>query len=218
MKNGPMVQRIAVLTGDLVDSRKASDPKRLFEELDTAIEAITGRYGGQGERYRGDGFQIALPVPEHALHAAVLLRAALIRHSEKHQRWDARIAVAIGEARWQPEQRVTEASGEVFVRSGQTLDAMSEGTSHLCLSLSEEPGSECLALLTRFVDDLIEGWSRYAAEAVYLSLWHDEPQQALAKRLGISQPGVHKRLRAARWSLLDDYLRYLAQRFKDDPR
>ncbi|MGR4068749.1 hypothetical protein [Billgrantia sp. C5P2] len=213
-----MVQRIAVLTGDLVDSRKASDPKRLFKELDAALEAITDRYGGQGERYRGDGFQIALPDPATAMHAAVLLRAALIRHSEEDQRWDARIAVAIGKDRWHPEQRVTEASGEVFVRSGQTLDAMSEGASHLCLKLVEESESECLTLLTRFVDDLIDGWSRYAAEAVYLSLWHDESQQALAKRLGISQPGVHKRLRAARWSLLDDYLRYLGQRFKDDSR
>ncbi|MGQ4877308.1 hypothetical protein ACOJCM_01875 [Billgrantia sp. LNSP4103-1] len=213
-----MVQRIAVLTGDLVDSRKASDPKRLFQVLDSAIEAITERYDGQGERYRGDGFQIALPDPTAALPAAVLLRAALIRHSEKQQRWDARIAVAIGEDRWQPEQRVTEASGEVFVRSGQTLDAMSDGAAHLCLSLSGDIESECLALLTRFVDDLIDGWSRYAAEVVYLSLWHEESQQALARRLGISQPSVHKRLRAARWSLLDDYLGHLRHRFKDDPR
>lgn len=213
-----MAQRIAVLTGDLVDSRKASDPQRLFQALDTAIEAITARYGGQSERYRGDGFQIALPDPAAALPAAVLLRAALIRHSEERQRWDARIAVAIGRDPWQPGQRVTEASGEVFVRSGQTLDTMSEGTAHLALSLVEEPGSDCLALLTCFVDDLIDGWSRYAAEAVYLSLWYEESQQALAKRLGISQPSVHKRLRAARWALLDDYLRYLGQRFKDDPR
>lgn len=213
-----MAHYIAVLTGDLVDSRKASDPKQLFEVLDTTLETLTKRYGGQSERYRGDGFQIALPDPTVALPAAVLLRAALIRHSEERQRWDARIAVAIGKDRWQPEQRVTEASGEVFVRSGQTLDAMSEGTSHLCLSLTEEDGSECLALLTRFVDDLIDGWSRYAAEAVYLSLWHEESQQALAKRLGISQPSVHKRLRAARWALLEDYLRYLGQRFKDDSR
>ncbi|WP_111412302.1 hypothetical protein [Billgrantia lactosivorans] len=211
-----MVQRIAVLTGDLVDSRKASDPKRLFEVLDATLEAITGRYGGQSERYRGDGFQLALPDPASAMPAAVLLRAALIRHSEERQRWDARIAVAIGKDRWQPGQGVSEASGEVFVHSGQALDAMSEGSAHLCLV--EDRPSECLALLTRFVDDLIDGWSRYAAEAVYLSLWHEEPQQALARRLGISQPSVHKRLRAARWPLLDDYLRHLEQRFKDNPR
>lgn len=211
-----MAQRIAVLTGDLVDSRKTSDPKQLFKVLDTAIKAIVARYGGQGERYRGDGFQIALPDPATALPAAVLLRAALIHHSEERQRWDARIAVAIGEDRWQPDQRISEASGEVFVRSGQLLDAMSEETSHLCLSLDENSESECLALLTHFVDDLIGSWSRYAAEAVYLSLWHEETQQALATRLGISQPSVHKRLRAARWSLLDGYLRYLGQRFKDE--
>lgn len=207
---------MAVLTGDLVDSRKASDPKRLFALLDTTLEAITERYGGQGERYRGDGFQIALPDPVAALPAAVLLRAALIRHSEPSQRWDARIAVAIGEDHWPAGRRVTEASGEVFVRSGQMLDAMSEGSAHLGISLNEADQSECVALLTRFVDDLIDGWSRYAAEAVYLNLWHAESQQALAKRLGISQPSVHKRLRAARWALLDDYLHYLARRFKGD--
>jgi DNA-directed RNA polymerase specialized sigma24 family protein len=211
-----MAQRIAVLTGDLVDSRKASDPKRLFEVLDAALAAITERYNGRSERYRGDGFQVALPDPAAALPAAVLLRAALIHHSEERQRWDARIAVAIGEASWKPGEQLTEASGEVFVRSGQALDAMSKGSSQLCLSLAEEEESECLLLLTRFVDDLIDGWSRYSAEAVYLSLWHEESQQTLAKRIGISQPSVHKRLRAARWTLLDDYLRYLGRRFRDD--
>ncbi|MBA2778533.1 hypothetical protein [Billgrantia kenyensis] len=211
-----MAQRIAVLTGDLVDSRQASDPKRLFEVLDAALAAITERYNGRSERYRGDGFQVALPDPAAALPAAVLLRAALIRHSEEQQRWDARIAVAIGEGSWEPGEPLGEASGEVFVRSGQALDAMSKGSSQLCLSLAEEEESECLLLLTCFVDDLIDGWSRYSAEAVYLSLWHEESQQTLAKRIGISQPSVHKRLRAARWTLLDDYLRYLGRRFRDD--
>ncbi|MCC5882992.1 MAG: hypothetical protein JJU25_10200 [Halomonas sp.] len=212
-----MAQRIAVLTGDLVESRKANDPQRLFSVLDSALEAICERFGGQGERYRGDGFQIALPDPSKAPLVAVLLRASLIRHSEEHQRWDARIAVAIGESNWQPQYKVTESSGEVFVRSGQALDTMSDGTEHLRLSLGEQGESECLTLLSRFVDNLIDGWSRYSAEAVYLCLWYSESQQALAKRLGISQPSIHKRLRAARWPLLDAYLSHVEQRLKDDP-
>ncbi|MFC3283719.1 hypothetical protein [Litchfieldella rifensis] len=213
-----MSQRIAVLTGDVIESRQVEDSSRLFETLDAALQALATRYRGQGERYRGDGFQLALPDPADAMTAAVLLRAALIRHSEDRQRWDARIAVAVGPDHWDPEQRVTQASGETFVRSGQNLDAMSDSHAHLQLNIADEKESGCLDLLTHFADDLIDGWSRYSAEAVYLSLWHDESQQALAERLGISQPGVHKRLRAARWPLLADYLAYISQRLKDDTR
>lgn len=213
-----MPQKIAVLTGDVIESRQVHDPQRLFGVLDATLHELAERYAGQGERYRGDGFQLALPNPTDAMTAAVLLRAALIKHSEDQQRWDARIAMAVGSDHWDPEQRVTQASGETFVRSGQSLDAMSDSHAHLQLNVVDEKESGCLDLLTRFVDDLMDGWSRYSAEAVYLTLWHDESQQALAERLGISQPGMHKRLRAARWPLLADYLAYISQRLKDDTR
>ncbi|EPC03955.1 hypothetical protein L861_01245 [Litchfieldella anticariensis FP35 = DSM 16096] len=211
-----MQQRIAVLTGDVIESRKIHDQARLFDVLDATLNELTERYGGQGERYRGDGFQLALPCPEYALTAAVTLRAALIRHSEERRRWDARIAVAVGKDAWRDDLRVSEASGEPFVHSGQSLDALSDGQQHLDLRILDGSDGDCPALLTRFVDELIDGWSRYSAEIVYMSLCHDESQQALAKRLGISQPSVHKRLRAARWPLLAEYLAYMHRRLKDE--
>ncbi|GGX80864.1 hypothetical protein GCM10007160_05090 [Litchfieldella qijiaojingensis] len=211
-----MPQKIAVLTGDVIASRKIRDQEHLFGILDAALHALAERYGGRGERYRGDGFQLALPQPEHALTAVAMLRAALIQHSEDRQRWDARIAVAVGKDNWQDDLRVAEASGEPFVHSGQALDALSAGQGHLALKILGKDDNGCLTLLTRFVDELIDGWSRYSAEVVYLSLCHDESQQELAKRLGISQPSVHKRLRAARWPLLAEYLAYMHQRLKEE--
>ncbi|SEK65321.1 hypothetical protein [Halomonas daqiaonensis] len=207
-----MPQRIAVLTGDVIDSRKVDDRPRLYRLLDDCIAELTARHGGHGERFRGDGFQLALPKAATAMEAAVALRATLIEHSEPDQRWDARIAIAVGPA----EGGIAEADGATFVASGRALDALADTNAHLALTPLDAPEDPGLALLIRFVDDLLDGWSPYSAEVVGLSLRHDASQQALAEHLGIRQPSVHKRLRAARWALLSDTLDYLRQRFTEE--
>lgn len=205
-----MSQRIAVLTGDVIDSRKVSDRPRLYQRLDDSLAELATLHGGHGERFRGDGFQLALPHPAHAMRVAVALRAALIEHSEPDQRWDARIAVAVG-----PSPRgIAEADGDTFVASGRALDTMADGSAHLTLARLDEPEDAGVDLLVRFIDDLLDGWSPYSAEVVGLSLRHEASQQTLAKRLGIRQPSVHKRLRAARWPLLSDSLAYFEKRLE----
>ncbi len=208
-----MSRRIAVLTGDVIASRQVTDAAHLYRVLDATLSLLAKRHAGNGQRYRGDGFQLVLADANQAMTAAIRLRAELIRHSEPNQRWDARIAIAVGDDDWQATQAITDADGEVFVRSGQTLDAME--TQHLALSLIEAEHDDCLSLVTRFIDDLVDGWSRYSAEIVALSLQQTVTQQALAERLGIRQPSVHKRLRAARWALLADALACFEKRLAD---
>ncbi|WP_299231791.1 hypothetical protein [uncultured Halomonas sp.] len=208
-------QRIAVLTGDVVDSRKVSDRRRLYRLLDDSLQRLARQQQGHAERFRGDGFQIALPQARHAMTAAIALRAALIEHSEPDQRWDARIAVAVGPARWQADLRIAEADDAPFVASGRRLDRLGEGDEHLALTLLDDPDDGSLALLMRFLDDLLAGWSTYSAEVVQLSLERTLSQQAMATHLGISQPSVYKRLKAARWPLLSDTLAYLETRLAD---
>ncbi|WP_445157236.1 hypothetical protein [Halomonas sp. E14] len=206
--------RIAVLTGDVVESRRVSDRPRLYRWLDDSLATLAQRHGGRAERFRGDGFQLALPHPGQALAAAVALRAALIQHSEPEQRWDARIAIAVGPARWQPDQRLADADEPPFVQSGLALDALGQSDERLALVPGpHDDGS--LALLLRYLDALIDGWSRYSAEVVGLSLAGSPSQQAMAERLGIRQPSVHKRLRAARWALLVDTLAHFEARLGD---
>ncbi|QTF94202.1 hypothetical protein, partial [Halomonas sp. BM-2019] len=161
--------------------------------------------------------QIALPAPRYAVTAAVLLRAELIRRSTRSQRWDARLAIAIGPGTgWQPTQRIGEASAPPFVASGEALDRLS-AEQHLALCLPDAEAG-CLHLLIRYLDEMLDGWTPAAAEAVAARLCHAGSQQALAERLGISQPAVHKRLRTARWSLLQETLAYLEQRFSSSLR
>ncbi|MFO8044405.1 MAG: hypothetical protein R6U30_00850 [Halomonas sp.] len=207
-----MPQRIAVLTGDVIDSRKVDDRPGLYRLLDDNLAELASLHGGRAERFRGDGFQLALPRAAPAMEAAVTLRAALIEHSEPDQRWDARIAVAVGPA----ERGSAETDGATFVASGRALDALADTSVHLSLTRLDAPVDPGLVLLVRYIDDLLDSWSAYSAEVVGLSLRHDASQQALAERLGIRQPSVHKRLRAARWTLLSDTLDYLRQRLADE--
>ncbi|MBB3139979.1 hypothetical protein [Halomonas organivorans] len=211
-----MAIRLAVLTGDVIDSRRIDDARRLRRVLDAVLTRLADRHDGAYQRYRGDGFQLALGRADAALDAAMALRAALIANSDADRRWDARLAIAVGRDRWRPGHELASADGPVFVASGQALDTLDEGDAHLSLNLTDGPIEPCQTLLLRYLDALVDGWSPYAAEIVGLRLEHDETQQALAKRLGIRQPSVHKRLRAARWPLVADTLTHFRERLAQE--
>ncbi|WP_277810957.1 hypothetical protein [Chromohalobacter canadensis] len=202
---------LGVLTGDIVGSRRINDHTRLDQALESTLGLLESQYGARVDRYRGDGFQVALRSPAQAMTAAVLARAALIRHSpSRRETWDARIAVAVGLGHLPETERFASANGEVYVRSGQALDALSGGDTRFALSLPEP--NDALALLTRFADAIIQGWTHNAAEVMYWRLQHAETQQALAKRLGRAQSTIHQRLHAARWPLIEEYLTHVSQR------
>ncbi|XKE46846.1 hypothetical protein LG302_06850 [Halomonas organivorans] len=211
-----MVSRLAVLTGDVIESRRIADARCLHRTLEAALAELADHHDGAYQRYRGDGFQLALPDPAAAVDAAVTLRASLIERSEADQRWDARVAIAVGADTLPPADDLASADGPVFVASGRALDALARRDEHLALAMTTEAVEPCLALVLRYLDELVEGWSPYSAEIVRLRLRHEETQQALAERLGIRQPSVHKRLRAARWPLLVDTLALFRKRLAEE--
>lgn len=204
------MSKIGVLTGDVVGSQQIKDKQRLSRTLNEALTLLEVHFGACGERYRGDSFQVAIPNPSEAMTAAVLLRATLIQQSPSRQSmWDARIAVGLGTSEIPAAGRFAEADGEAFVLSGKRLDSLSESEDRLAIVSGSASLNEQFALLTRFADDIVSHWSRFSAEVVYLSLLHDETQQALAQRLERSQPTINRRLLAARWPLIRDYLLYV---------
>lgn len=212
-----MSHPIAVLTGDVIASQRIDELPALYRVLDTTLTRLAEHHGGRFARFRGDGFQLALPSAEIALDAALLLRSALIMHSD-NQRWDARVAVAVGHDHWQSGEDLAAAQGPVFVASGKALDALSEGAAHLALIRADASQDAALDLLIRYVDELVDDWSPASAEVAHLRLWQDESQQALADKLGIRQPSVHKRLRTARWALLADTLAFFRHHLAKEGR
>ena len=164
---------IAVLTGDLVNST----------------------------RVRGDGFQITLPNANDAFETCLYLRSGLISQSPaKSERWDARIAVAIGS------DKLTKGAihQKVFIESGQTLDAMKER--NLVITGQTESFTLAANIGTLFLDDLIAGWTPIEAEALFEYLQAREGHKDIAERLGKKRPTVTLSLQRARYQLVEQYI------------
>lgn len=204
---------IGVLSGDIVASRDITDKHKLRDAIDAGIDRLGQTVGAVGTRFRGDAFQLAIPRPELAMLAAILMRASLIEHSpSRKQMWDARIAVGVGSGEVPTLDDFIDADGEAFVRSGQGLDVLSQGSQRLGLfTASLQPD---LDLLTAFADDIITHWSHNAAEVIRFTLTTDQSQSELARQLGRSQPTINRRLSAARWPLIREFLDFARQRLE----
>jgi hypothetical protein len=211
-------QRIsAVLTGDVVGYSRSREPERrltlraLKSSLGTLGHVLPGHPPTRFQLYRGDSFQAVILKPELALRAAILIRAGLrqrIRPSRRRQAPDCRIAVGIGTIDSLPAGAVSEGDGEAFRRSGPALDKMRGGRRLRLESPWPDIDSEIntdLALL----DVVAARWSPEQSEVIIAHL-QGITQAKAAKMIGISQPAVLGRLKAAGGSAVEA----LCQRFE----
>ncbi len=186
---------IAVITGDIVFSSSAKSSETWRSLLKDIFRTIERRYevlGGGVEMHRGDGFQMGLAHPEQSLEVALLLRAGLIKDPGTPKNMDARLAIGIGEF-VHFYNSVNEADGEVFRRSGHTLDAMKKEVVRIALSSPDADFDEEMKISFSLADTLIRNWSKADAEIVWYSLVGELTQAEIAEELGISQPAVSKR-------------------------
>lgn len=197
--------RIAVITGDLINSTRVADSKAFKRQLDTLLARLQERFDAEVATYRGDGFQVALDARHNALQLALLLRTGLIAASpDSENRWDARIAIAWGEA---DKEEMVKADldpasqiGPVYIQSGRALDAL--GKQHLQAVTSGELPSLALDLSCRFADDILNHLTAVEAEVLYYYLQDRGSHQSIADRLGKQRPTVTVALQRARYKLL----------------
>lgn len=177
----PTNQDYAVLTGDLVGSRRLSESelKRLFNGLKELWEQFGQAHGssvvGSLEIYRGDGWQAALSKPALAVDAAVFLRAA-VKAQPFPQKTDTRIGIGIGEIRALLSNRLSESNGMAFQRSGEALESLSREDRFFGFQSAME-GRQAPESAVLFMMDLaIQRWSKPEAAAAMGSLlgWKQE--------------------------------------------
>ncbi|MEO6832417.1 MAG: SatD family protein [Chitinophagaceae bacterium] len=192
-------QILAVLTADIVRSRripqKALEVRmtQVSEEISKSLKCRKNIF----EFYRGDSFQALIPADD-SLKVALLWRAALMATVGKYK-WDVRIAIGIGSIDHQG-KTLAASGGTAFQHSGALLDNMKHSdVQRIGFSTDDEQLDLCLNTECQLAEGLISRWTNIGAETLYHLMLFNDKQDALAARIGVTQPAIHKRLQTANW-------------------
>jgi len=182
---------IAVLTGDIINSRKASSPQAWQEILKQALAKLAD--ADQWELFRGDSFQVALDKPELAFRAAVYLKACM----RTLKGLDVRIAIGIGQAGYQAD-KVTESYGDAYVYSGEEFELLKKNRLNLAVRTGDLPFDEVFNLSFRLALTFMDHWTPHSAELMKTFLENEHlSQKELGVLLGIGQSSVSERYNRA---------------------
>lgn len=115
---------VCILTGDIVKSSALSgggldSVMTALAEVAASIGEWPGEFGVRYERFRGDGWQLLIERPLHALRACLFARAAVRRTSD---RGETRIGIGVGAAT--TGATLAESSGAAFELSGHGLEQL----------------------------------------------------------------------------------------------
>ncbi|MEG9328269.1 SatD family (SatD) [Salinimicrobium catena] len=177
---------IAVITGDIVNSRK--QPATQWLPLLKKILSHYGNNPSQWEIYRGDSFQLTIS-PDKALLAAVHIKAGI----KKIKNLDVRIAIGLGELEHKA-KKVSESNGSAFVRSGEGFDTLKKQNMGIFTGNPEE--DELFNLLLDLALLSMNNWSTTVAEAIQAALENPAKNQTeLAEMLGKSQSSLSEALK-----------------------
>jgi hypothetical protein len=193
------MQDLAVFTGDIV--RSTDMEHATLTQMFVALEAQCATIGGwpasttSFQRYRGDGWQMALP-PQYALRAAAVMRAAARATGKGH---DTRIGIGIGQGHIQNGD-LGAADGPAFVDAGRALDRIKRGP-----LMSAPDTTDLLRISLPLVDRIVQGWTSKQAQIAAALLAPSPPtQDALATQLGHSRQLMQKQSDAAGLTALVD--------------
>lgn len=196
----------AVLTGDFVKSRRIASEQydTVLYQLEQLLVSQTATLGCSYSFYRGDAFQILLPLPQEAVKLAFYLRLTLLSLGQ-----DCKISIGLGEVS-NLRKDVKSASGPAFTLSGNGLDQLATGQRfaiHSQLSLLQE----VLAVPLQLADSMLSKLTSRQAEALLLYILTPGcSHETIAVKLGTSRANVTKLLNNshADYQLIQAFLQY----------
>ncbi|KQB97773.1 hypothetical protein AL073_02225 [Loktanella sp. 1ANDIMAR09] len=186
----------AVLTGDLIKSRKASTA--VVEATLATLRVAADDFGAAWDldlrftRYRGDGWQVALTKPGLLLDAALFFTARL---KASQGTIATRISIGVGMVETLGTVDLSDATGPAFFISGDRLDHMGRNR---MITLD---GTGICATAVGLIDlaaFIATGWTAAQAEAVaHVLAGHAPRHEDIAADLGITRQAVQSRLASA---------------------
>ncbi|RKR13440.1 SatD family protein [Maribacter vaceletii] len=199
---------IAVITGDIVNSENYNSLDWM-PILKNYLETL-GASPLDWEVYRGDEFQIKLPV-NIALESAIHLKAQI----KKVKNLDVRVAIGIGSETYVGSS-VSESNGEAYKRSGRIFNTLKASKLNLKIATGDKQHDKVLNLMFKLALDFMDDWSVVSAEIVTIVLNNPNvSQKEIAKQLGIKQSAVSQRYKRARLDLVLDMLDFYQELRKE---
>lgn len=176
---------VAVITGDIINSRKVSSEiwlPRLKEYFTSTVDS------DKWEVYRGDSFQLEVSV-EKALEVALCIKA-LIKSNNKI---DVRMAIGIGEKDFKG-NKITESYGTAYINSGESFERIKSNTLILKSPFSEF--DEYFNPILKLLSFISNNWKPVTSETIFYALTHqDLLQKEVAEKLSKDTTTVNKALK-----------------------
>lgn len=140
-------------------------------------EAFPGIMPWDVDMFRGDGWQMVLTDPVCSLLAALYFKA-YIRSTTAQKKIDTRMAIAVGNIDYIPENRVSAGDGAAFRMSGRLLDRISRNKSATTRFIMEDQrASTFLDRTVHHAGNLSSSWTAKQAMVIMSALrgWaHDQ--------------------------------------------
>lgn len=201
----------AVVAGELALGARVSDDKysRIPDLIRASFQAVNRLVPDSGklkyEIIRMDEFMALSESPFHSMRSVIMLFSAFrfLSYKELKERLELKICEGIGPVEY-AQEHLRESDGTAIRYASNGLSKMKRNQ-RLCIATTHKSLNAELMLSCSFMDIMIHDWSDEQAEAMFLNLT-GKNQMEISHMLGISQPAVNRRLKAAHFDTVNKFI------------
>lgn len=198
---------IAIITGDIVDSRKLSS-KIWIDGLKKLLNTF-GKNPIEWDIYRGDEFQLEVKNPEDALFFALQIKSYF-----KSIKMDVRMSIGLGEMTYKA-KKISESNGSAFSRSGDVFETLKKQKINLAINSGNAAFDGEINLMLRLCLTFMDNWLAQSAEFVLTAIENPSlSQEEIGVKLGINQAAVSRRRKRAQFDLVMEVEKYFRNKVK----
>jgi len=201
----------AVVAGELAPGARVSDEQfsKIPDLIRASFQAVNRLVPETGklkyEIIRMDEFLGLSESPVHSLRSVIMLFSAFrfLSYKELGERLDLKICEGIGPVEF-AQDHLRESDGTAFRTATDGHSVMKRNQRLRIITTDTDLNAE-FELTCSFMDILIHDWSDEQAEAMFLNLT-GKNQMEISQMLGISQPAVNRRLKAAHFDTIHKFI------------
>lgn len=220
--------KYSVISGDIVSSTSlnSEDKKFVEENLKILLTDLKQEFNVFGRIIKGDYLECVVPNPKEGLQVALAIKSfvkAIPVEIKKYKSEDNRVkqfkthgirlAIGYGElSRYKPEEGVID--GEAIYFSGREISGETTYNKErivikntMFFASKNEDLNENLKPLLALLDVLLSKATSRQCEVLYLKLMNN-PEDEIAKRLGIGQSAVNQHSTSVGWNAIEEAVNY----------